>query len=156
VPLLFLALHVLATRRSRSSPGLVGALAAACAVGGLATWRYGLDWLSALGPLTENAQFETRYALPHRLQSVGVPRGVAVGLAVAVLVAVLLWIGRDALRGRRRVGLAACAVLATTPYLAVWYLGWAVPLAAVDEDDRLAHACALALCAYLLPQTIPR
>jgi hypothetical protein len=43
----------------------------------------------------------------------------------------------------------------TTPYLVVWYLGWAVPLAAVDEDDRLARAGVLVLCAYLLPQTIP-
>ena len=43
----------------------------------------------------------------------------------------------------------------TTPYLAVWYLGWAVPLAAADEDDRLARAGVLVLTAYLLPQTVP-
>jgi len=46
-------------------------------------------------------------------------------------------------------------VLATTPYLAVWYLAWAVPLAAPEDDDRLARLAALGLTAYLLPQTIP-
>jgi hypothetical protein len=45
-------------------------------------------------------------------------------------------------------------VLLTTPYLAVWYLGWVIPLAAAEED-RLARLVALALCGYLLPQTIP-
>jgi hypothetical protein len=42
----------------------------------------------------------------------------------------------------------------TTPYLAVWYLGWAVPVVAADED-RVASAACLLLCAYLLPQTVP-
>ena len=42
----------------------------------------------------------------------------------------------------------------TTPYLAVWYLAWTVPLVAVEEDGPATVVC-LALCAYLLPQTIP-
>jgi hypothetical protein len=46
-------------------------------------------------------------------------------------------------------------VLLTTPYLVVWYLAWAVPLAAPEDDDRVARLGALALTAYLLPQTIP-
>ena len=45
-------------------------------------------------------------------------------------------------------------MLVTTPYLAVWYLAWAVPLAAAEEDAA-ATVAVLALCAYLLPQTIP-
>ncbi len=65
-----------------------------------------------------------------------------------------LWLARDALRGRAHLGRAACLVLATSPYLAVWYLAWAVPLAA-PEEDRLARLGVLALTAYLLPQTIP-
>ena len=60
----------------------------------------------------------------------------------------------EPLRGEPRLGRAACLLLATTPYLAVWYLAWAVPLAAADED-RVARFAALALTAYLLPQTIP-
>jgi hypothetical protein len=51
-------------------------------------------------------------------------------------------------------GLAACLVLVTSPYLAVWYLGWAVPLAGAEDDDA-AKLAALALTGYLLPQAIP-
>jgi len=36
----------------------------------------------------------------------------------------------------------------------VWYLAWAVPLAAAEEDAVAMGVC-LALCLYLLPQTIP-
>ena len=62
---------------------------------------------------------------------------------------------RRALRGHARLGLAACLLLATTPYLAVWYLGWAVPLAAADDETDVPLAVAVIFSAYLLPQTIP-
>ena len=97
----------------------------------------------------------TSYALPSRLEQLGLPHGVALGIAFALLAAGLAWLARDALAGRARLGPAACLVLATTPYLAVWYLAWAVPLAAPEDDDRLARLAALGLTAYLLPQTIP-
>jgi hypothetical protein len=42
----------------------------------------------------------------------------------------------------------------TTPWLAAWYTAWAVPLAALEEDERVQLAT-LVLCAYLLPQTVP-
>ena len=72
----------------------------------------------------------------------------------AALLAGLAWRARESLRGRARLVLAACHVLLTTPYLAVWYLAWTVPLVAVEED-RTATLLCLGLCAYLLPQTIP-
>jgi hypothetical protein len=155
VPLVFLLLRALEARSRRQRLGVTGLAVAAAVTTALATWRYGWRWLSALAPLADNARLETRYALPHRLQSAGVPRDVALGLAVAALAAGLLWLARRAAAGRARLALAACLVLVTTPYLVVWYLGWVVPLAAADEDDRLARVTALALCAYLLPQTIP-
>jgi hypothetical protein len=96
----------------------------------------------------------TSYALPHRLEQLGLSDSVSLGLAVGVLVAGLAWLARESLRGHARLGLAACLVLLTTPYLAVWYLAWTVPLVAVEED-RTASVVCLALCAYLLPQTIP-
>jgi hypothetical protein len=98
---------------------------------------------------------ETSYAIPHRLEQLGLPDHVALGLAVAGFAAGVAWLVGQARRGRARLGLAACLVLVTTPYLAVWYLGWAVPLAGADDDDT-AKVAALALSAYLLPQTIPR
>jgi hypothetical protein len=155
VPAALFALAAL-TWRARGRPTGVGAaLAVAAGVGAVATWRYGLDWLGAVGPLVDNAERETSYALPSRLEQLAVPDGFALALAVGVLAAGLAWLARDALRGHSRVGRAACLVLATTPYLAVWYLAWAVTLAAVDDDDGVACVAALALTAYLLPQTIP-
>jgi hypothetical protein len=154
VPLVFLALSSLAAR-ARSRPlgwrGIAGAAVFLCAI---ATWLYGVEWLRAAKPLAGNAARETSYALPSRLEQLGLPDGVALALAVAVLVAGLALLSRDALQGRARLGLAACLVLVTTPYLAVWYLAWAVPLAA-PEDERASRLAALALTAYLLPQTIP-
>ena len=155
VPLVFFALAALAARARGSSTGALVLVATLVAGGAVATWRYGLHWLGALGPLAENAVRRTSYALPSRLEQLGLPHGVALGIAFALLAAGLAWLARDALAGRARLGSAACLVLATTPYLAVWYLAWAVPLAAPEDDDRLARLAALGLTAYLLPQTIP-
>jgi alpha-1,6-mannosyltransferase len=154
VPIVFLALSSLAARARARPVGWRGVAAAAVVLGALATWLYGLDWLRAAEPLAGNAARETSYALPARLEQAGLPHGAALGVAGACLVVGLLWLARDATRGRARLGLAACLVLVTTPYLAVWYLAWAVPLAA-PEEERAARLAALALTAYLLPQTIP-
>ncbi len=154
IPLLFLAVGAIAARGRGRATGPAAAALASVGLGLLATWAYGLDWLRALEPLAENAARETSYALPSRLEQAGLPGDVALGAAIALFVVGLAWIARDAWRGEARHGRAACLVLATTPYLAVWYLAWAVPLAAIDED-RLARLAALGLTAYLLPQTIP-
>jgi hypothetical protein len=154
VPIVFLALAAIAARARGRPSGLRGALVAALAVGVLATWRYGLDWARIVGPIADNAVLETSYALPARLEQLGLPHGVALGAALTIAAVGLVLLARRANHGEARLGLAACLVLATTPYLAVWYLAWAVPLAAADED-RVARIAALALTAYLLPQTIP-
>jgi hypothetical protein len=154
VPLVFFALAALAARSRRRPAGVAGFAVTLAFVFGVATWRYGLDWLGALGPLADNTVRRTSYALPSRLEQLGAPEGVALALALGALAAGLLWLAREALRGRAHLGRAACLVLATSPYLAVWYLAWAVPLAA-PEEDRFARLGVLALTAYLLPQTIP-
>ena len=155
VPLVFFALAALAARARGRPTGAAGFALATLVACALATWRYGLDWLGALGPLADNAVRRTSYALPSRLEQLGVPHGVALAVSPrrARRGARLARPGRVA--GRARLGPAACLVLATTPYLAVWYLAWAVPLAAPEDDDRVARLAALALTAYLLPQTIP-
>ena len=154
VPLVFLVLAALGARARGRPIGGRGIAAALVAVGTIATWRYGLDWLRAVGPLADNAVLETSYALPSRLEQLGLPDGAALAVALTIGAVGLLWLGRRAQHGDARLGRAACLVLATTPYLAVWYLAWAVPLVAA-EDDRPARLAALALTAYLLPQTIP-
>ncbi len=154
VPILFLALRAVearATGRPTAHRGLV-VTAAVIALG--ATVVYGGAWPLAILPLAGNVALETSYAIPHRLEQIGLPDALALGLAALVLLSGFAWLAREAGRGRARLGLAACLVLVTTPYLAVWYLAWAVPLAAA-EDDAVATVACLVLCAYLLPQTIP-
>jgi alpha-1,6-mannosyltransferase len=154
VPVLFLPLRLLearATGRRLSHAGFAGA---AVVIAGLATWRYGLEWLKAFGPLAANAAEETSYAIPHRLQEVGLPRRVAVGLCAAGFAVGYALLLRRAAAGRARLALAAGLFLLATPWLAAWYTAWVVPLAAAEED-RAAQWLAFGLCAYLLPQAVP-
>ena len=154
IPIVFFALRAVEARTTRRSVGH-GAFALTVVAGvGLSTWRYGIDWLGAFGPLARNAEGQTGFALPHRLEQLGLPQTLTLALAAAVLAAGLVWLAYQALRGRARLGLAACLLLLTTPWLVPWYAVWAVPLAAA-EDDRRAQLVSLALCAYLLPQTVP-
>ena len=154
VPILFLALLAVEARASGRRTGHRGLGLAAVVVAAAATALYGASWPLAIFPLVGNAALETSYAVPHRLEQLGLPENVALGLAAAAFVGGFAWLVREAGRGRARLGLAACLVLVTTPYLAVWYLAWAVPLAAADEDTPALAACLL-LCLYLAPQTIP-
>jgi hypothetical protein len=154
VPAVFLVLRAVQARAAGRAVRHLGFALAAAAVLAAATLAYGLDWLRAVVPLAENGTRETRYALPARVEQLGVPEPAALGLAAVALLLGALWLVREAVRGRARLGLAACLLLATTPYLAVWYLGWAVPVVAADED-RAARVACLALAVYLLPQTIP-
>ena len=154
IPLVFFALRAVAARAERRRVGHLGFAVAAAFVLGAATWRYGLDWLRSAGPLAENAGEGSSYALPHRLEQLGLPPALVVAIVAIALLAGLAWLAREAWRGRVRLGLAACLLLATTPWLTPWYAIWALPLAAA-EDDRRAQLLALGFCAYLLPQTIP-
>ncbi len=154
VPILFLALRVIEDRATRRARGWRGFAVATVVVGSGATALFGGAWLRAVFPLVGNAALETSYAVPHRLEQAGVPGPLALGVALVGFIGGFAWLLRESGRGRARLGLAACLVLVTTPYLAVWYLAWAVPLAAADED-RVARTACLGMCLYLLPQTIP-
>jgi hypothetical protein len=154
IPLLLLPLRALEARTAGRAVGHVGFALAAVTVVALATWRYGLSWIEAFGPLARNASDTTSFALPSRLTQLGVPKAVALGVAAAAFVAAYALLARQAWRGRARVALAAGLLLLCAPYVTPWYLAWVVPLAAVEED-RTARLLALALTAYLLPQTIP-
>jgi len=154
VPILFLALRAVEARATGRHTGHRGFALAALAVATVATVLYGPAWPLAIFPLAGNVALETSYAIPHRLEQLGLPDSLALGLAVAAFATGFAWLLREASRGRARLGLAACLVLVTTPYLAVWYLAWAVPLAAADDDPPALAACVV-LCLYLLPQAIP-
>jgi hypothetical protein len=154
IPLVFLPLRALEARAHGRKVGHLGFAIAAVVIVALASWRYGWHWLGALGPLARNAHQETRFAIPHRLEQIGFPDWLALACAATAFALAYAWLLREAWRGRARLGLAAGLVLLATPYLVPWYAVWAVPLAAADED-RTAQWVALALCAYMLRQTIP-
>jgi hypothetical protein len=154
VPLVLLPLRALEARAAGRRVGHLGLACAALAITALATLRYGLDWLGAFGPLARNANQETSFAIPHRLSQLGLPREAALALAGSAFVVAYVWLAREAMRGRARLGLAAGLMLLAVPYLAPWYTAWTVPLAAA-EDDRAAQLVALGLTAYLLRQTVP-
>jgi hypothetical protein len=154
VPLVLLPLKVLEAPAGRRRVGYAGLAVAAALIAAAATWRYGLSWLGALGPVAGEAREGTSFAVPRRLESLGVPYELAVGLLVTAFAVAYLALAREAFRGRARLGLAAGLLLLATPYLVAWYVVWAVPLAAA-EDDRPAQVVALALSAYLLSQAVP-
>jgi hypothetical protein len=154
VPLLLLPLRALEARRQGRRLGHLGFAAAAVAVAAAASWRYGLEWLGAFGPLADNATRTTGYALPSRLAFLGVPEGAAIVLFGLAFLAAYAWLVRQAAGGRARLGLTMGLLLLATPYLTPWYAVWALPLAAA-EDDETAQLLVLAVCAYVLPQTVP-
>jgi hypothetical protein len=154
VPLFLLPLRALEARARGRRVGHIGFALTVVAIGAAAFARYGPAWLHAFGPLARNANHETRWALPHRLEQLGVPHAASLALFGAAFVVVYLWLAREAWRGNARLGLATVALLLAVPYLVVWYVVLALPLAAA-EDDEPAGLLSLALCAYLLRQTIP-
>jgi alpha-1,6-mannosyltransferase len=154
IPLVLLPLRALEARAQGRRVGHLGFALTAIVTAALATWRYGFAWLNAIGPLTRNANTETRYALPHRLSQLGVPHGVAIAVFAAAFVVAYAWLLREAWRGRARLGLATGLLLLVTPYLVAWYVVWTLPLAAA-EDDEPAALLGLVLCAYLMRQTVP-
>jgi len=155
IPAVLLALVVAAHRLRPPRAAVLAFLGTVLVVVLAATVEWGADWLTAFGPLAANSGTETSYALPHRLEQAGVPDGVAVGLGIAVFGAGFAWLAADAWRRRSpRLAPAALLLLVTTPWLAAWYTAWLVPLAALEDDDRVRLAT-LVVCVYLLPQTIP-
>jgi hypothetical protein len=154
IPLVLLPLRALEARARRRAVGHAGFALAAAVLVGIAVLRYGTGWLHAFGPLARNANRETAWSLPHRVEQLGVPHGVSIALFAIAFAVAYAWLVREAWRGRARLGLATCALLLAVPYLVVWYVVLALPLAAA-EDDEPAALLSLALCAYLLRQTIP-
>ena len=155
VPLLFLALYSIEGRavgRPSSWRALAGRRGGASSVVASRSTAGRGRWPCSRWPATLRWRRATRS--PTASSNSALPQTPGARSGRGALVAGLALLAREAARGRARLGLAACLVLVTTPYLAVWYLAWAVPLAAAEEDEAATLAC-LGLCVYLLPQTIP-
>jgi hypothetical protein len=154
VAAILVPLRMLEARARGGRFGYLGLAAAALAVAAVASAQFGWHWLGAFGPLARNADRETQFAIPHRLKEAGVPHDVAIALLAAAFAAAYIWLAREAWKGRARLGLAAGLFLCATPYLVPWYVVWALPLTAA-EDDPPAQWLAVALSAYLLRQRVP-
>jgi Glycosyltransferase family 87 len=154
VAVIFLPLRALEARHEGRRVGHLGFAVAATVLVLVATWRYGTSWVDAFGPVGRNLREGSSYSIPSRLESLGLPHGLAVGLLAGLFGLAYLWLLREAWRGRARLGLAGGLLVVAAPWVVPWYLVWTVPLAAV-EDDPAAHALALALTAYLLRDAVP-
>ena len=151
VSVLLFPLHLLAEHaagRRTAWRSLVAALAAGALI---ATAGFGPHWTGAAMPLAHTAAHGSRFAIPHRLQSTGLPRWAAVTLVAGAFTVAYALLLRSAARGRARLGLAAGVLLLAAPYVVSWYTVWAVPFAAAEEDAA-AQFLSLGLCAYLLRQ----
>ncbi len=153
IPILLLPLRALEARATGRPVRHLGFAITAAVIVVVSTWAYGFSWLRATVPLLKHAQVGTKFSLTDRLGQLGVPHDVALGLCAAAFVAGYGWLLLEAHRGRARLGLAACLFLLVTPYLIAWYVVWALPLAAA-EDDPPAQWIAVALSAYLLRQGV--
>jgi hypothetical protein len=153
VSALLLPLHLLAERaagRRMAWRSLVTALAAGALI---ATVAFGLHWPGAAMPLAHTAAHGSRFAIPHRLESAGLPRWAALTVVASAFTVAYALLLRSAARGRARLGLASGLLLLSAPYVVSWYTVWAVPFAAAEEDAA-AQLVSLGLCAYLLRQGI--
>lgn len=154
VPLLLLPLRALEARATGRPVRHLGFAVTAAALVAVSTWVYGWSWLRAVVPLLRHAEVGSKFSLPDRLQQLGLPHDAALGLCIAGFVLGYAWLALEAHRGRARLGLAAGFLLVATPYLVAWYVVWALPLAAA-EDDPPAQWLAVGLSAYLLRQAVP-
>ena len=154
IAVLFLPLRLLESLAQHRRIGWRGFVAAALVVVAASTVLFGWHWLGAFGPLARNANRATQFALPHRLQELGVSHELAIALFAAAFAVAYVWLAREAWRGRARLGLTAGLLLCASPYLVPWYAVWALPLAAT-EDDPPAQWLAVAISAYLLRQRVP-
>ena len=154
VPLLLLPLRALEARATGRPVRHLGFALTAAGLIAVATVAYGWSWLRAVVPLLKHAQVGSKFSLPDRLEQLGLSHDLALGLCIAGFVLGYGWLLLEAHRGRARLGLAAGFLLVATPYLAAWYVVWALPLAAA-EDDPPAQWLAVGLSAYLLRQAVP-
>jgi uncharacterized membrane protein len=140
-------LKLLSAERRQALLLMLGFLVAAAVMVAIACVFFGTAWITALGTFTHR---RSDWAIPSRLQQVGLPRW----LAYVPLLVMLPLLVRSARGGKPRMGLASIGILVATPWLLPWYAAWAVPLAAVEED-RVAWVVSLAFCAYILSDGIP-
>lgn len=155
---LLLPFAVLGVPRRRRA--LLGALAAAAAVGAVSLAVFGPDIARLAHVLGFQARIISFHSAPHYLGELlglgGVTPGVrlAAGVAFASAMGLLLW---RAWRGADWIscaGWATLALLITSSWLMPWYVVWVLPLAALGAERSL-RVGALAFTAFLTVTRLP-
>jgi hypothetical protein len=137
---------------------LLGAGAAAVALGLAAYAAFGWNWLDAIGLAGENQHRTSHMSIPitfARLTGLDPTpvRTTALALYGVLFIYLLAWTwrGNDWLRAA---AWASFALLLATAWLLPWYLIWALPLVALSRDRPL-QLLTLVLTAYQLPARMP-
>jgi glycosyl transferase family 87 len=137
---------------------LLGAVAAALAIGLAAYAAFSWNWLDAIELAGENQHRTSHLSIPitfARLTGLDptAVRTTALALYVVLLLYLLFrtWTGADWLRDA---AWASFALLLATAWLLPWYLIWALPLVALSRDRPL-QLLTLALTAYQIPARMP-
>ncbi|HMC51047.1 MAG TPA: polyprenol phosphomannose-dependent alpha 1,6 mannosyltransferase MptB [Solirubrobacterales bacterium] len=137
---------------------LVGGIAAALLVGGVAWVGFGWDWLHAFALAGENQGRTSHLSIPittARLTGLDPDwvRATSLALYAALVIYLFLWTyrGGDWLRAT---AWATTGLLLATAWLLPWYLLWPLPATALSRD-RAVRLLLLGLTAYQLGARIP-
>jgi Glycosyltransferase family 87 len=154
VAVVFLPLRILERRARGAGYGWGGLAAATLAIGAAASAVYGYHWLTIFTPVANQLRSTSSLGLPYWLGKAGVSERLARDALLLAFAVAYAWLLVCAWRGRARLALAAALLLLATSWLQPWYAVWAVPLAAVEED-QLARVLTVAICAYFLRDALP-
>jgi len=155
VPIAFLALWLVCRRRAGQPLGIPGLIAGLTILAFAATLHYGSSWLSAVEGLSGQARRTGSIGLSHWLGDLGIGhRGqlVIIGSFLIIRVTILARSAWD--RRRPMLGVAGSILALGQGWLNPWYASWGTTLSA-SEGDRLAHALALGLTAFLMLDALP-
>lgn len=153
-PLAFLPLELVWRHRTRQRLPLVGLVGAGVAAVAVSTAVFGLGWLHAAAPISNQLREANSLGLPARLHQAGLPLRPAQAACALLFVAGYAWLLWEAWRGCRRLALAAIFLCLGIGWLMPWYASWPLALAAFDLD-AVGIVLAVALSGYVLLDAVP-
>jgi Glycosyltransferase family 87 len=147
---LLLPLLILQLRLWRNRRFIVGAVSTAVVIGGLATLRYGPDWLGAVERLSaQGRRTDGSLGLAPLLGDLGLSHRATLATLAALLLVGYAWCMVDSYRWLPRLSRGGEVIVLTQGWVNPWYAAVFMPFVAV-ERDVLARWVALAATAYFL------
>jgi hypothetical protein len=148
-----IVLPMLAARYRRAF-GWSGLAISSAIVATIATLAYGLHWVRAASPITNQLQRASSTSIPFYVERwTGIPQFRITELLAVLFAIAYLFLLREAWHGRTRLGLTLGLFCLSLSWLPAWYVAWPLSLAAL-EDDRAARWVALGLTAWLLRDAV--